>query len=320
MRVLLTGAFGNIGIHTLEELIAKGHEVRCFDLRTKTNEKTFRKYSDQVEVFWGDLRNPEEIAIAVKGQELILHLGFVIPKLSMTGVNSEDEPEFARHVNVGGTRNLLRAMKNLASPPKIIFASSLHVYGRTQDQLPPRKISDPVNPVEHYAKHKVECERMVRESGLTWTIFRLPATLPIRLILDTGMFDVALDNRIEYAHGRDVGTAFANGVTNPNIWGKTLLIGGGSQCQFYYRDLLGRIMETLGIGDLPETAFTKIPYSTDWLDTTESEQLLRYQNRTLEDYLTDLKHLLGWRLLLIKTFQPLVKKWLLSKSRYYQTV
>jgi UDP-glucose 4-epimerase len=320
MRILLTGAFGNIGIHTLEELIVKGHEVRCFDVRTKINQKTFRKYSNQVEVFWGDLRNSEDIALAVKGQELVLHLGFVIPKLSMTGVNSEDEPELARQVNVGGTRNLLSEMKNLPVPPKIIFASSLHVYGKTQDQPPPRKISDPVNPIEHYAKHKVECERMVRVSGLEWAIFRLPATLPIRLILDKGMFDVPLDNRIEYAHGRDIGTAFTNAVTNPNIWGKTLLIGGGKFCQFYYRDLVGRIMKTLGIGNLPETAFTKTPYSTDWLDTTESEQLLRYQNRTLEDYLNDMKHLLGWRLPLIRTFRPLVKKWLLSQSPYYQTI
>ena len=53
---------------------------------------------------------------------------------------------------------------------------------------------------------------MVKESGLTWTIFRLAAALPVRLVLDSDMFDVPLDNRIEFVHTRDVGLAIANGV------------------------------------------------------------------------------------------------------------
>jgi len=39
MNVLLTGAFGNVGLSTLEELLRQGHQVRCFDLKTRANEK-----------------------------------------------------------------------------------------------------------------------------------------------------------------------------------------------------------------------------------------------------------------------------------------
>ncbi len=201
----------------------------------------------------------------------------------------------------------------------MIFASSLHVFGRTQDQPPPRTTSDPVHPIEHYAKHKVMCEQMVKESGLQWAIFRLPATLPIRMILDTGMFDVPLDNRIEYGHGRDVGAAFANGVECPEIWGKTLLIGGGPRCQFHYRELMGRIMEATGVGMLPAKAFSRIPFSTDWLDTAESQRLLNYQTRTLDDYLKELRALIGWRLPFIHLFRPFVRSWLLKQSPYLHT-
>jgi len=52
MKILLTGAFGNIGAHTLEELLQRGHRVRCFDVRTKRNEKSLEKYQDQIEVIW----------------------------------------------------------------------------------------------------------------------------------------------------------------------------------------------------------------------------------------------------------------------------
>lgn len=319
MKVLLTGAFGNIGAHTLEELLQRGHRVRCFDVHTKRNEKIARKYKDRGEMMWGDLRNPPDVARAVEDIEVVLHLGFVIPKLSVTGVGSEDHPDFAYAVNVGGTHNLLEAMKTRPIPPRLIFASSLHVYGPTQDQQPPRTASDPVHPIEHYAQHKVACEEMIKQSGLEWAIFRLPATLPIRLILDTGMFDVPLENRIEYGHGRDVGMAFANGLDSTRIWGKTLLIGGGPQCQFHYGELVGRIMDGIGVGMLPAKAFSRTPFSTDWLDTTESQRLLNYQTRTLDDYLKDMRHLLGWRLPFIRAFRPFVRSWLLRHSPYLHT-
>jgi len=46
------------------------------------------------------------------------------------------------------------------------------------------------------------------------------------------MFDVPLDNRMEYAHTRDVGLAMANAVSSEEVWGKILLIGGGARCQY----------------------------------------------------------------------------------------
>ncbi|MCK4448976.1 MAG: NAD(P)-dependent oxidoreductase, partial [Anaerolineae bacterium] len=207
MNVLLTGAFGNVGTSTLEELANRGHTVRCFDLKTRANEKTARRFRGQVEVVWGDLRCPEEVAAAVRDQDVVVHLAFIIPKMSATGVDSEERPDWAREINVGGTRNLLNAMKALPRPPKIIFTSTYHVYGRTQDQPPPRTVSDPAQPIEHYSYHKVECEQMVKSSGLEWAILRLSATLPLAIQLDPGMFDVPLDNRMEYVHTRDVGLA-----------------------------------------------------------------------------------------------------------------
>jgi UDP-glucose 4-epimerase len=314
MKVLVTGAFGNIGRSAVDELLRRGHEVRCFDLKTKANMKVARRIKHEAESVLGDLRNPEDVAIAVRDRDVVVHLAFVIPRLSATGVNSEDEPEWAREINVGGTRNLIQAMKSQPHPAKLLFASSFHIYGCTQDQAPPRKVTDPPHPIEHYAHHKVECEGLVRESGLDWVIFRLAAALPVRLIFDPGMFDVSLDNRIEFVHTRDVGLAIANALEIEEAWGRTWHIGGGPACQIYQRDLVESVLDVVGLGMLPEEAFPSEPYPTDWLDTMESQKVLHYQRYTLQDYLQDLKSKLGFRRYFVRMLRPIIRAILLSKS------
>lgn len=317
MNVLLTGAFGNVGTSALGELLKQGHRVRCFDLHNKVNEKAALRLAGRAEVVWGDLRNPGDVAAAVRGQDVVAHLAFIVPKLSVTGVESEKRPDWARSINVGGTQNVIEAIKAQPRPARLVFASSLHVYGLTQDQPPPRTASDPVRPVEHYARHKVECEQMVRASGLEWAILRFAAAMPISLKLDPGMFDVPLSNRMEFVHTRDVGLAVANATASPAVWGKLLLIGGGTRCQYYYREIVERVLTAAGVGMLPAAAFTTTPFATDWLDTTESQQLLRYQTRDLGDYCNDVAAKLGHLRALARAFRPLVRYALVRKSPYF---
>ena len=159
MKVLLTGAFGNVGTSTLKELLSQGHAVRCFDIPSKANLRAARRFRGRAEVVWGDLRRPDDLATAVKDQEVVIHLAFIIPKLSATSVGVDDRPEWARSINVGGTQNLLAAMKAQPKPPKIIFASSVHVYGRTQEMPPTRTASDPLQATDHYSQQRSSVSR-----------------------------------------------------------------------------------------------------------------------------------------------------------------
>ncbi|MBN1935673.1 MAG: NAD(P)-dependent oxidoreductase [Anaerolineae bacterium] len=322
MNVLLTGAFGNIGKSTLVELLRRGHTVRCFDIATRANERFAQRYQaqfgDQIEVVWGDLRRAQDLVGAVQNQQVVVHLAFIIPKMSVTGVESEQAPDWAREINVGGTHNLLQAIEAQSDPPKIIFASSYHVFGRTQHLPPPRTVLDPVDPVEHYTRHKIECERMVQALKSDWAIFRLSAAMPFAIKLDPGMFDVPLDNRMEFVHSRDVALAIANALETDAVWGRLLLIGGGARCQYRFREIVERILGAMGLGMLPEEAFSTLPFCTDWVDTTISQKLLRYQTRDIDDYVREMKTLLGFRILLIRLFRPLVRQWVLSRSPYYR--
>lgn len=314
MRVLVTGAFGNIGQAALESLLHHGHHLTAFDAPTRRNRRVARRFRGQVRVIWGDIRDPQAVAQAVAGQDVVVHLAFVIPHLSATGQGSEEAPTWARAVNVGGTRTLIAALEAQPRPPRLLFTSSLHIYGRTQHLPPPRRVDDPPRPVEHYSRHKVEAEALVKESSLEWVIFRLAAALPVDLILDPGMFNVPLDNRIEFVHRGDVATAIAHAVTSDAVWGKVLHIGGGPRCQYLYREVAERILTTVGVGMLPDEAFSRTPYPVDWLDTEESQRLLRYQQRTLDDYLADLRRALGGRRYLVRAFRPLVRWLLLRRS------
>ncbi|MHA2472028.1 MAG: NAD-dependent epimerase/dehydratase family protein [Promethearchaeota archaeon] len=168
MRILLTGPFGNVGLSTLEELLTRNYDVRVFDVKNKKNRHLARRYKDQVEIFWGDLRNFSDIEKAVKGCDVIIHLAAIIPPLA------DKKPKLAEAVNVGGTVNIINAMEKLPTKPKLIFTSSVAIYG---DRLrnPLIRPNDPLtpNPDDEYAKQKVKCESTIHSSGIEWTIFRL---------------------------------------------------------------------------------------------------------------------------------------------------
>ena len=68
MKVLLTGAFGNVGLSTLKELIEKDYAVRVFEVYNKKNRKIAKKFKNQVEIVWGDLRNKDDVNKAVQNQ------------------------------------------------------------------------------------------------------------------------------------------------------------------------------------------------------------------------------------------------------------
>ncbi len=320
MKVLLTGAFGNIGESTLLALLDKGIEVRCFDLRSAATEKTAKNLMKRgdFEVHWGDIRNQESVTSALSGVDASIHLAAIIPP------PSEKRPELAKEVNVGGTLNMIKAIEAMDPKPKMVFASSISIFGPTMHLDPPRRASDPPNPTDTYTHTKVECEDAIRKSSIPWTILRFPAVPPLKIEgdeIDPSLFDMPLDQRIEFAHTRDVGLAVANAVTAEAV-GKTLLIGGGEKNQMLQRDFIGSLLEGMGVGMLPDSAFRKPTkpedwYYTDWLDTEESQALLKYQARTFEEFLDEFKKMMGFKRHLAKLFSGQARKRLLKASPYY---
>ncbi|MFW9794990.1 MAG: NAD-dependent epimerase/dehydratase family protein, partial [Candidatus Thorarchaeota archaeon] len=295
MRVLLTGAFGNIGESTLLALFGKGYEIRCFDIHTERSEKVSRKLNKkgEFETIWGDILDVSLVDAIVHDIDCVIHLAGIIPPIS------ELKPELAKSVNVEGTRNILRAMEQRGNASKLVFASSVSIFGPTMHLKPPRRVSDPLNPTDVYTHTKVLCENIIRNSNVHWTILRFAAAPPAELTTDMDpiAFEIPLDQRIEFVHTRDVGQACANAVEAESV-GKTLLIGGGLSSQMLEREFVSKLFEGMGIGMIPDSAFRVATrpeeyFYTDWLDTQESQQLLQYQSKSFEDYIKEMKSQLG---------------------------
>jgi nucleoside-diphosphate-sugar epimerase len=316
MKVLVTGAFGTVGRQAVAELAARGHQVRCMDLPTRANRRAarHRRANRSVSVLWGDVRDPAAVRAAVFGQDVVVHLASILPP--MTG----SEPILAYQVNVEGTRNIVHAARDQMKPPRLVFASSVAVFGTNQQWQQPRTADDPVQATDAYSAHKLEGERLIRASGLRAAILRLGAIVPIRVATKDprevlrAMFDVPLDVPVECLHARDAGRCLANAVGSDAVWGRTLLIGGGPSCRVRHRDLVDATMQASGVGKLPEHAFTLEPYYLHWMDTTDSQHLLDYQRTSFANHVTELHQSLRRQRALVTLLRPLVRRFVLSHA------
>ena len=155
MNILVTGAFGNVGLSTIDELIKRNHQVRVIERYNKNNRKIAKKYKSNLEIIWGDLKNYNDVKKAVEGQDIVIHLAAIIPPLA------DVNPNLAESVNVGGTKNILEAIKEQLHKPKVIFTSSIAVYGDRRYN-PMIDVNDPLAPSkgDYYAVTKISAENL----------------------------------------------------------------------------------------------------------------------------------------------------------------
>jgi nucleoside-diphosphate-sugar epimerase len=154
--VLLTGATGLVGSRLLPRLIADGHDCRAL-LRS---EQALPAGATPVQ---GDLGDPATLPAAVQGVDAVVHLAALF--------RTDDEDAIWK-ANLDGTRNLLDAVAAHAPGARVVMASTGNVYD--QDQTRPGQEGDTCKPTTAYPASKVAAEALLRDSGLTWSVLRLP--------------------------------------------------------------------------------------------------------------------------------------------------
>ncbi len=314
MKIVVTGAAGNIGSNVVKALVAQGHQVRGFAKPDAASRRKARQFPAQVEMVWGDIRAQHDVARALDGQEVVIHLAYILPP------DVEEHPQLAEAVNVDGTRNVIDVAGRAPSPPKVLFASSLDVFGYTLDQPPPRRVTDPVFATDDYTRHKLRCEQMLRDSGLTWAIMRFADVPPLAARNPHPiMFRIPWATRIEALHPSDAGLAVARAVADDRLWNQLWLIGGGATCQVTYGEYLGKMLDAVGIGRLPEAAFGSDPYCTDWLDTDASEARWHYQRHTFDEIVRDAARAVGPARYVVPIVRPIVRQRILRLSPYLRS-
>ncbi|NIV35354.1 MAG: NAD-dependent epimerase/dehydratase family protein [Anaerolineae bacterium] len=264
-------------------------------------------------------------AVGRASPDAIVHMAALVPPLAYVN------PELAREVNINGTRHLLDAAAALDRAPKTVYTSSYSVYG---PRNPHRDLAlltgdTPVAPGDNYACHKIAGERLVRESGLPWTILRLSGVMPLggnQMQQPSGMRYLFLLPQERRQHGidaRDAGLAIAKAV-EAQTGGQVLMVAGGKEWQWIAGEFFATMFETIGFGSLPESAFRQADpevdaswYYEDWVDATASEEMLQYQRHSPADYFQALKQQMGYRRALVRILAPVLRRQLVRLSPYY---
>jgi len=153
MRTCVTGGAGFIGSNLVDRLVADGHEVVVLDNLSTGDLANLADSMASLRFVEGDLRDPEAVANAVDGCEVVYHMA------ALASVQrSVDDPLEVTAVNVGGTLNLLIAARD-AGVRRIVFASSSSIYGDTP--VLPKDESMPTSPLSPYAASKVTGEAYI---------------------------------------------------------------------------------------------------------------------------------------------------------------
>jgi nucleoside-diphosphate-sugar epimerase len=148
-KVLVTGGGGFIGSNLVRALLERGDDVRVLDNFSTGNRANLAGLD--VDVVEGELRSYERVHNAVRGTELVFHLGALgsVPR-------SVQDPLTSSAVNVEGTLNVLLAARD-EGVRRVVYSSSSSVYG-TRRELPVKEESPP-DPISPYGVAKLAAER-----------------------------------------------------------------------------------------------------------------------------------------------------------------
>jgi nucleoside-diphosphate-sugar epimerase len=317
--VLVTGACGNVGRSTIRHLLAAGHRVVAVDLKSPHTAAVADRYADRVQMMWGDICDPGLWTHALDGIDAVVHLAAMIPPAT------ERAPARADAINVGATRALIRQMESSPTARRLVFASSMTVAGHAQHlRAPPLRVDEAPRPADVYGRGKAECERLIHDSALDWSILRLAVCPPAALSKKdadgfNNIFETSASGRIELVHTDDAGLAFANAVSCREAVGHILFIGGGERCRSQVLEFYNRMFCAIGLRPLDPRLLRPGPphFFGDWLDTVESQRLLRFQRHSLDDILAELRASLGPLRWLLKAASPFVAWWLAARSPHF---
>lgn len=153
MQVLVTGGTGFIGSHLVENLIQRGHKVKCL-IRKKGDLKWLKNLP--IEISYGDCVDPSSLVKAVSSVDMIFHIA---------GITKALKEKTYFEVNAIGTKNLLEVcLKYNPKIKKFIYLSSQSASGPCRFGGK-KSETDPCEPVSPYGKSK----RMGEEFALSYS-------------------------------------------------------------------------------------------------------------------------------------------------------
>lgn len=170
-KILVTGADGFIGSHIVETLIARGHDVRAFVYYNSFNSWGWldtlpAEQLKKLDVFAGDIRDPNGVLTSMKGCDVVFHLAALIAIPF-----SYHSPDSYVDTNIKGTLNILQAARQ-CNIERVLVTSTSEVYGTAQ--YVPIDEKHPYQGQSPYSATKIGADRMAESF---YRSFDLPVTI-----------------------------------------------------------------------------------------------------------------------------------------------
>lgn len=169
--VMVTGADGFIGSHLTEELVKKGERVKAFCFYNSFGswgwlDSLEPAVKNEIEVFMGDIRDPNGVRTAMEGQDIVYHLAALIAIPF-----SYHSPDSYVDTNIKGTLNLLNAARQVGTK-RLLITSTSEVYGTAQ--YVPIDEHHPYQGQSPYSATKIGADRLAESF---YRSFDLPVTI-----------------------------------------------------------------------------------------------------------------------------------------------
>jgi len=255
-------------------LASDGHTVRAFDLASAN----FSDPPDGVSALPGDLMSRDDVGAAVEGVGAVVHLAAILPPVADLQI------ELAQCVNVEGTQIIVDAMKARVPDARLVFSSSVSVYGTPASDAEVTA-SHSYDPDDNYAKTKAESEQIVVNSGLNSCVLRISGvSIPV-FQEPPAEWPFLPDQQIEFVHRDDAVNAIVSGVTAElSDSTRVINVSGGASWRMtgsqYVADYFGMIDV-----DLDEAIYQSEPGHFSWYADEGGNTALGYQQNAYPQYL-----------------------------------
>lgn len=302
MKIVLTGATGNMGRETLKEIL-KIDEVELVrilvlpgDKRYKILIKQNKTYKHKIEIIFGNLKDQETCDRLVADIDYVLNLAAVIPP------HSDKYPQRAIDCNEIGVNCLVSSIEKLDKQPKLIHISTLALYGNRNHIHPFARVGDPllVSPFDIYSATKLRGEFRVLESNVKmWAVIRQTAMLHMNMLKDNMsdglMFHTCFNAPLEWVTAHDSGVLIANilkkdikGELKNEFWKKVFNLGGGLINRVTGYDTLNDGFKLIGGGTKdffsPYFNATRNFHGVWFYDSDRLNKLFNYLSQSVSDY------------------------------------
>ena len=170
-KILITGADGFIGSHLTELMVQQGYDVKAFAYYNSFNswgwlDNLPAEVKSKIEVFCGDIRDPNGVRTAMEGCDTVFHLAALIAIPF-----SYHSPDSYVDTNIKGTLNVLQAARQLGTV-RVLVTSTSEVYGTAQ--YVPIDEKHPYQGQSPYSATKIGADRLAESF---YRSFQLPVTI-----------------------------------------------------------------------------------------------------------------------------------------------